>query len=106
MPLPEDEASWGDLDIMFATTRGTVRRNSLADFTEIRANGKIAMKLEEEGDAIVGVETCSPSDDVLLTTAQGQAIRFRVDDVRVFAGPQFDRRARHFAGRGRHASSR
>ena len=86
MPLPEDEDTWGDLDIMFATTKGTVRRNSLADFTDIRANGKIAMKLGEEGDAILGVETCSPDDDVLLTTAHGQAIRFRVDDVRVFAG--------------------
>ncbi len=86
MPLPEDEEAWGGLDIIFATTRGTVRRNSLADFTGIRANGKIAMKLEEEGDAILAVETCTPDDDVLLTTAQGQAIRFRVDDVRVFSG--------------------
>ena len=86
MPLPEDEETWGDLDIMFATTKGTVRRNSLADFTDIRANGKIAMKLGEEGDAILAVETCSSDDDVLLTTALGQAIRFRVDDVRVFAG--------------------
>jgi len=85
MPLPEDEASWSDLDIMFATTRGTVRRNSLADFVEVRQNGKIAMKLEE-GDQIVGVETATASQDVLLTTALGQAIRFRVDDVRVFKG--------------------
>ncbi|MCB1516733.1 MAG: DNA gyrase subunit A [Hyphomicrobiaceae bacterium] len=85
MPLPEDEDSWGDLDIMFATTRGTVRRNSLADFVEVRANGKIAMKLEDS-DEILGVETCSGSDDVLLTTSKGQAIRFQVDDVRVFAG--------------------
>ncbi len=85
MPLPEDEDTWGDLDIMFATTRGTVRRNSLADFAEVRANGKIAMKLEES-DGIVGVETCAPDDDVLLTTANGQAIRFNVGDVRVFAG--------------------
>jgi len=85
MPLPEDEASWGDLDIMFATTRGTVRRNSLADFVEVRQNGKIAMKLEE-GDGIIGVDTCTANNDVLLTTAQGQAIRFRVDDVRVFKG--------------------
>jgi DNA gyrase subunit A len=85
MPLPEDEESWANLDIMFATTRGTVRRNSLADFVEVRQNGKIAMKLEE-GDGIVGVDTCSASDDVLLTTAQGQAIRFQVDEVRVFKG--------------------
>jgi len=85
MPMPEDEQNWADLDIMFATTRGTVRRNSLADFTDIRANGKIAMKLED-GDGIAGVDTCAPSDDVLLTTGQGQAIRFNVGDVRVFAG--------------------
>ncbi len=85
MPMPEDEASWANLDIMFATTRGTVRRNSLADFVEVRQNGKIAMKLEE-GDGIVGVDTCSANNDVLLTTAQGQAIRFQVDEVRVFKG--------------------
>ena len=85
MPLPEDEASWANLDIMFATTRGTVRRNSLADFIEVRQNGKIAMKLDE-GDQIVGVETATINDDVLLTTAQGQAIRFRTDDVRLFKG--------------------
>ena len=85
MPLPEDETSWSNLDIMFATTRGTVRRNSLADFVEVRQNGKIAMKLDE-GDQIVGVETCTVNNDVLLTTAMGQAIRFRVDDVRLFKG--------------------
>jgi len=85
MPLPEDETSWANLDIMFATTRGTVRRNSLADFIEVRQNGKIAMKLDE-GDQIVGVETATVNDDVLLTTAMGQAIRFRTDDVRLFKG--------------------
>ena len=85
MPLPEDEGSWGNLDIMFSTTRGTVRRNSLADFVEVRHNGKIAMKLDE-GDEIVGVETCTTNNDVLLTTALGQAIRFRVHDVRLFKG--------------------
>ncbi|KKB79757.1 DNA gyrase subunit A [Devosia soli] len=85
MPLPEDETSWGNLDIMFATTRGTVRRNSLADFVEVRQNGKIAMKLDD-GDEIVGVDTCTVNDDLLLTTALGQAIRFRVDDVRLFKG--------------------
>lgn len=85
MPMPEDETTWGDLDIMFATTRGTVRRNSLADFVGVRANGKIAMKFEEEGDEILGVETCSAHDDVLLTTSLGQAIRFKVSDVRVFS---------------------
>ena len=85
MPLPEDESDWQKLDIMFATRSGGVRRNSLADFVEINKNGKIAMKLDE-GDSIVGVETCSASDDVLLTTSLGQAIRFQVDEVRVFKG--------------------
>ncbi|MEJ6784716.1 DNA gyrase subunit A [Aminobacter sp. Piv2-1] len=84
MPLPEDETSWGELDVMFATTRGTVRRNKLSDFVQVNRNGKIAMKLEEEGDEILGVETCTDNDDVLLTADSGQCIRFRVDDVRVF----------------------
>ncbi|EXL01823.1 DNA gyrase subunit A [Aquamicrobium defluvii] len=85
MPLPEDEASWGELDVMFATTRGTVRRNKLSDFVQVNRNGKIAMKLDE-GDEILGVETCTENDDVLLTVASGQCIRFSVSDVRVFAG--------------------
>ena len=86
MPLPEDETTWENLDVMFSTTRGTVRRNKLGDFVQVNRNGKIAMKLEEEGDEILSVETCTDRDDVLLTTALGQAIRFPVDDVRVFAG--------------------
>jgi DNA gyrase subunit A len=86
MPLPEDEASWDNLDVMFSTTRGTVRRNKLSDFVQVNRNGKIAMKLDEEGDEILSVETCTVDDDVLLTTALGQAIRFPVDEVRVFAG--------------------
>jgi DNA gyrase subunit A len=85
MPLPEDEASWDQLDVMFATTGGTVRRNKLSDFVDVRRSGIIAMKLGE-GDAILSVETCTESDDVILTTAQGQCIRFPVSDVRVFAG--------------------
>ena len=84
MPLPEDEAQWGELDVMFATTRGTVRRNKLSEFVQVNRNGKIAMKLEEEGDEILGVETCTDEDDVLLTANSGQCIRFRVSDVRVF----------------------
>jgi DNA gyrase subunit A len=84
LPLPEDEARWGELDVMFATTRGTVRRNKLSDFVQVNRNGKIAMKLEEEGDEILGVETCTDDDDVLLTADSGQCIRFRVSDVRVF----------------------
>jgi DNA gyrase subunit A len=86
MPLPEDEASWGELDVMFATTRGTVRRNKLSDFADVRRNGKIAMKFDEEGDAILAVETCTENDDVLLTADSGQCIRFAVTDVRVFKG--------------------
>ncbi|HUH49859.1 MAG TPA: DNA gyrase C-terminal beta-propeller domain-containing protein, partial [Mycoplana sp.] len=86
MPLPEDESTWENLDVMFSTTRGTVRRNKLSDFVQVNRNGKIAMKLEEEGDEILSVETCTDQDDVLLTTAFGQCIRFPVDDVRVFAG--------------------
>ncbi len=85
MPLPEDEDSWETLDVMFATTKGTVRRNKLSDFVQVNRNGKIAMKLDE-GDGIAGVETCSMNDDVLLTTRAGQAIRFPVEDVRVFTG--------------------
>ncbi|MER9442133.1 DNA gyrase subunit A [Mesorhizobium sp. M0340] len=84
MPLPEDETSWGELDVMFATTRGTVRRNKLSDFVQVNRNGKIAMKLDEEGDEILGVETCTDNDDVLLTASSGQCIRFPVSHVRVF----------------------
>ncbi len=85
MPLPEDEASWDSLDVMFATTRGTVRRNKLSDFAQVNRAGKIAMKLDE-GENIVDVQICSEKEDVLLTTALGQCIRFAVDDVRVFKG--------------------
>ncbi|MBB4076679.1 DNA gyrase subunit A [Bartonella fuyuanensis] len=85
MPLPENVASWSALDVMFATTRGTVRRNKLSDFVQVNRNGKIAMKLDEE-DEILSVETCTEHDDVVLTTANGQCIRFPVVDVRVFAG--------------------
>ena len=85
LPLPEDEATWATLDAMFATTRGTVRRNKLSDFVQVNRNGKIAMKLDE-GEAIVNVAVCSEADDVLLTTDTGQCIRFPVDEVRVFKG--------------------
>ncbi len=86
LPLPEDEESWDELDVVFATAAGTVRRNKLSDFVQVNRNGKIAMKLDEENDAIIGVETCSEDNDILLTTAAGQCIRFPVTDVRVFAG--------------------
>ncbi|HML93455.1 DNA gyrase subunit A [Methyloceanibacter sp.] len=85
LPLPEDEDSWEKLDVMFATNDGSVRRNKLSDFVEVRQNGKIAMKLEE-GDRIVGVDVCNEQQDVLLTSRDGQAIRFPVTDVRVFKG--------------------
>ncbi len=85
MPLPEDESSWAERDVMFATTRGTVRRNKLSDFLQVNRTGKIAMKLAD-GEAIVDVQICTESDDVLLTSAQGQCIRFPVGDVRVFKG--------------------
>ncbi len=85
MPLPEDEASWASLDVMFATASGNVRRNKLSDFVQVNRAGKIAMKLDE-GDAIVDVQICTEQDDVLLTTALGQCIRFPVTEVRVFKG--------------------
>jgi DNA gyrase subunit A len=85
LPLPEDEGSWAKLDVMFATNYGSVRRNKLSDFIEVRQNGKIAMRLDP-GDHIVGVQICGQQDDVLLTSAEGQAIRFPVTDVRVFKG--------------------
>jgi DNA gyrase subunit A len=85
MPLPEDESSWGNLDVMFATTGGNVRRNKLSDFVDVRRSGIIAMKLEE-GEAIVDVQICTEHDDVLLTAAGGQCIRFPVTDVRMFTG--------------------
>jgi DNA gyrase subunit A len=85
MPLPEDEATWGELDVMFATTRGSVRRNKLSDFTQVNRAGKIAMKLDA-GEEIVDVQICRDTDDTLLTTQNGQCIRFAVTDVRVFKG--------------------
>ena len=85
MPLPENEADWDKLDVMFATRDGNVRRNKLSDFVNVNRAGKIAMKLDE-GDAIVDVQMCTDRDDVLLTTTKGQGIRFSVDEVRVFKG--------------------
>jgi DNA gyrase subunit A len=89
LPLPEDQETWGDLQLMFATRSGKVRRNALSDFENISRSGKIAMKLEE-GDQIVEVAICRPSEDVLLTTANGQCIRFPVEDVRLFKGRDSD----------------
>jgi DNA gyrase subunit A len=86
MPLPASEEEREKLNILFATRSGGVRRNMLADFVQVNRTGKIAMKLESDDDAIVDVQLCSPKDDVLLTTALGQCIRFAVEDVRVFTG--------------------
>ncbi|MFD1190421.1 DNA gyrase subunit A [Phenylobacterium conjunctum] len=86
LPLPEDEATWDQYDVMFATRSGNVRRNKLSDFVQINRNGKIAMKLDE-GDSIVGVGLCNATqNDILLTTALGRCIRFATEEVRVFAG--------------------
>ncbi len=85
MAMPENEDEWADMDIMFASRSGGVRRNSLSDFTRVNRNGKIAMK-PDEGDGIVDVRFCNEEDDVLLTTALGKSIRFRVTDVRRFVG--------------------
>ncbi|KAB0676693.1 DNA gyrase subunit A [Aureimonas leprariae] len=86
LPLPNDERSVEELNVMFATTRGTVRRNKLADFIQVNRNGKIAMKLDEAGDEILAVAVCSEENDVLLTASSGLCIRFPVTDVRLFAG--------------------
>jgi DNA gyrase subunit A len=85
MPMPEDEESWGDLFIMFATASGGIRRNRLSDFTNIMANGKIAMKLDE-GDELIGVQTCSEAQDIMLAADSGKCIRFPVTEVRIFSG--------------------
>ncbi len=85
MPLPENEDDAENLFVMFATASGNVRRNSLADFVQVKANGKIAMKLDE-GDTLIGVQTCDDTDHVLLATAKAKSIRFEATDVRVFSG--------------------
>ena len=87
MPMPEDEASWSTLHVMFATARGGARRNELSDFVNVNQTGKIAMKFEGEdaGDRLIGVSVCSEDQDVLLATRAGRAMRFPVSTVRVFA---------------------
>ncbi|MBO5996873.1 MAG: DNA gyrase subunit A, partial [Acetobacter sp.] len=87
LPLPQDEATWEQLNLVFATASGYVRRNKLSDFRHIRLSGLIAMKLEEE-DHLIGVATCCEGQDVFLATRQAQCIRFRITDetLRVFAG--------------------
>ncbi|MFM9862005.1 MAG: DNA gyrase subunit A [Micropepsaceae bacterium] len=85
LALPEAELEWDKFEVMFATKSGDIRRNALSDFTNVKANGKIAMKIEA-GDAIIGVSISTKSDDVLLTTRLGKCIRFSTEDVRVFKG--------------------
>ncbi len=86
MPLPQDERKWSELNLIFATSKGNVRRNALTDFLNIKANGKIAMKLEEEGERLIGVQPCSEREDALIATRGGKCIRFAVSKVRVFSG--------------------
>ncbi len=85
LPLPEDEAEWADLHVMFATAKGNVRRNSMDSFTNVPSNGKFAMKFDEGSeDRLIGVELLTDDDDVLLATKNGKAIRFAGDAVRSF----------------------
>jgi DNA gyrase subunit A len=85
LPLPEDEAEWEKLHIFFATAKGSVRRNGMGQFTNIRASGKIAMEFEEGSeDRLIGVALLTEGDDVLLATKGGKAIRFAATDIREF----------------------
>ncbi|MBM3633465.1 MAG: DNA gyrase subunit A [Alphaproteobacteria bacterium] len=85
MVLPEEENLWDQMFVMFATSKGNVRRNRLSDFLNIKANGKIAMKLDE-GENLIAVQTCTENDDVLLSTQKGKCIRFHMTDIRIFVG--------------------
>ncbi|PKB25493.1 DNA gyrase subunit A [Novosphingobium kunmingense] len=85
LPLPEDEAEWGSLSVVFATAKGNVRRNSMELFTNVPSNGKFAMRFEDESeDRLIGVALLEAGDDVLLATRSGKALRFAGDDVREF----------------------
>ncbi|MEC7668649.1 MAG: DNA gyrase C-terminal beta-propeller domain-containing protein, partial [Pseudomonadota bacterium] len=86
MPVDRAEDEWDQLQIVFATSAGTVRRNALSDFTNVKSNGKIAMKFEDDNadTRLINARICSEDDDVMLVTAKGRAIRFRSTDVRVF----------------------
>ena len=85
LPIDAAEEDWKQLQIFFSTSTGDVRRNALSDFTNVKSNGKIAMKLPN-GTTLVGAKVCSDQNDVMLTTSMGKAIRFPVTDVRVFKG--------------------
>jgi len=83
LPLPEDQESWKDLNIAFATASGKIRKNSMDQFADIRSSGKIAMKLEN-GEALIGVNICSDDDDIMLSTKNGKSIRFSSESLRIF----------------------
>ena len=85
MPFPEDESDWKNLQIVFSTAKGKVRKNSLEDFSSINSAGKIAMKLDTN-DKIVGVEICKDDQDVMLSSKNGKCIRFDSKKLRVFKG--------------------
>ena len=85
MPLPEEEETWSELEVMFSTAKGNVRRNLLSDFSNVKSNGKIAMKLDDD-DQLIGVKICTEESDVLLVAKGGKCIRFRATDVRLFKG--------------------
>ena len=86
MPVDRDEKEWDDLQVVFATSAGTVRRNKLSDFTNVMRNGKIAMKFEDDhaDTTLINARIASNDDDVMLVTNSGRAIRFPATDVRVF----------------------
>jgi DNA gyrase subunit A len=86
MPVDKPEPEWDNLQIVFATSAGDVRRNRLSDFTNVKSNGKIAMKLPDESVSLVNARICDEDDDVMLVTALGRAIRFPTTAVRVFKG--------------------
>ena len=85
MPLPEDEAEWKNMMVVFATAKGNVRKNTLEDFININTNGKIAMKLDED-DRIIGVKICKDEQDIMLSTQFGKCIRFKSKKLRLFKG--------------------
>jgi DNA gyrase subunit A len=85
MPLPEDESEWKKLMVIFATSKGYVRKNTLEDFVNINNSGKIAMKLEQD-DKIIGVKICNEDEDILLSTQFGKCIRFKSKKLRLFKG--------------------
>ena len=85
MPFPDDESQWKNLQIVFATSQGKIRKNNLEDFSSIHSSGKIAMKLEDN-DKIIGVKICKNDQDIMLSTKFGKCIRFESKSLRVFKG--------------------